>query len=99
MIKIEQIKNKILQNRIEFLLRTYTVKGENWKYFINLVKNIIESHSLNFAQEVLLNKILDRIEKLKELTDLELRNLLFVLLRSNLNIFANIKIDVDNDNK
>lgn len=99
MIKTELIKNKILQNKIEVLLHSTLTRGENWKYFVNLIKDIVDIRTLNFAQDVLLNKILDKIKNLQELTDTELRNLLFVLLRSNFNVFENIKVGVKYDNE
>lgn len=92
--------NQKLQNKIDYLCSRKTNRNVEWVDFIIVLDNIVKTNILTIAQEILLSKIIDRVKKVRILTNTDCQTLILLLYNNGLNIFKSLnKGNVDNANK
>lgn len=92
--------NQLLQNKIDYLCSRKTNRSVEWIDFIIVLDNIVKTNILTITQEILLSKIIDRVKKVRILTNTDCQALILLLHNNGLNIFKSLnKGNVDNANK
>lgn len=92
--------NQLLQNKIDYLWNRKNNRSVEWVDFIIVLDNIIKTNILTIPQEILVSKIIDRVKKIRILTNTDCQTLILLLYNNGLNIFKSLnKGNIDNANK
>lgn len=92
--------NQLLQNKIDSLWNRKTNRSVEWVDFIIVLDTIVKTNILTIPQEILVSKIIDRVKKVRILTNKDCQTLILLLYNNGLNIFKSLnKGNIDNANK
>src|SRR3972149_1300366 len=84
------VMNNLLKNKIDHLFKGKNNRNETWCDLVTMLDSIVTNLKLNFDQEVLLTKIINKLIRIRNISKDYCKDIVYLLNNNGLNLFESL---------